>query len=64
MVISGRYLLLENKYYVILTVHDISKERVLKSSLQHSNEKFLCFFDNVTVGVCYLRQRWQVGGSE
>ena len=50
MVISGRYLLLENKYYVILTVHDISKERVLKSSLQHSNEKFLCFFDNVTVG--------------
>lgn len=38
------------KYYVILTVHDISKERVLKSSLQHSNEKFLCFFDNVTVG--------------
>lgn len=43
MVISGRYLLLENKYYVILTVHDISKERVLKSSLQHSNEKFLCF---------------------
>lgn len=50
MVISGRYLLLENKHYVILTVHDISKERVLKSSLQHSNEKFLCFFDNVTVG--------------
>ena len=50
MVISGRYLLLENKYYVILTVHDISKERVLKSSFQHSNEKFLCFFDNVTVG--------------
>ena len=54
MVISGRYLLLENKYYVILTVHDISKERVLKSSLQHSNEKFLCFFDNVTVGLSLI----------
>ena len=50
MVISGRYLLLENKYYVILTVHDISKERVKNSWLQHSNEKLLCFFDNVTVG--------------
>lgn len=50
MVVSGRYLLMENKDYVILTVHDISEERALKSSLQHSNEKFLCFFDNVTVG--------------
>ena len=50
MVVSGRYLSMENKNYVILTVHDISEERALKSSLQHSNEKFLCFFDNVTVG--------------
>ena len=42
--------------YVILTVHDISKERVFEVILQHSNEISL-FFDNVTVG-CYLRQRW------
>lgn len=50
MVISGRYISLNQKDYVILTVHDISEERALKSSLERSNEKFLCFFDNVTVG--------------
>lgn len=50
MVVSGRYTLLDEKEHVILTVHDISEERALKSSLERSNEKFLCFFDNVTVG--------------
>lgn len=50
MVISGHYLLLNKKEYVVLTVHDISEERALQSSLERSNEKFLCFFDNVTVG--------------
>lgn len=50
MVTSGHYLLLNKKEYVVLTVHDISEERALKSSLERSNEKFLCFFDNVTVG--------------
>lgn len=50
MMVSGRYLSLNGHDYVILTVHDISEERALKSSLKHSNEKFLCFFDNVTVG--------------
>lgn len=50
MMVSGRYLSLNGHDYVILTVHDISEERALESSLKHSNEKFLCFFDNVTVG--------------
>ena len=50
MMVSGRYLSLNSHDYVILTVHDISEERALESSLKHSNEKFLCFFDNVTVG--------------
>ena len=43
MMVSGRYLSLNGHDYVILTVHDISEERALKSSLKHSNEKFLCF---------------------
>lgn len=60
MVISGRYLLLENKDYVVLTVHDISEERALKSSLQHSNKKFLCFFDNVTVGCAICNKDGQL----
>ena len=50
MLVSGRYLVLDKKEYVLLTVHDINEEYELKSSLKHSNEKFLCFFDNVTVG--------------
>lgn len=50
MMVSGRYLSINGHDYVILTVHDISEERALESSLKHSNEKFLCFFDNVTVG--------------
>lgn len=50
MMVSGRYVFLNNKNHVILTVHDISEERALQSSLERSNEKFLCFFDNVTVG--------------
>lgn len=50
MMVSGRYLSLNGHDYVILTVHDISEERALESSLKHSNEKFLCFFENATVG--------------
>lgn len=50
MVISGRYVLLNQKDFVMLTVHDTSEERALQSSLERSNEKFSCFFDNVTVG--------------
>lgn len=50
MLISGRYLSLKGEDYLLLTVHDVSEERALESSLKHSNEKFLCFFDNVTVG--------------
>lgn len=50
MIISGCYLELRGHGYVMLTVHDISEERALESSLKHSNEKFLCFFDNATVG--------------
>lgn len=50
MMVSGHFISLNKKDYVILTVHDISEERALKSSLERSNEKFLCFFDHVTVG--------------
>lgn len=50
MIMSGRYLELNDHGYVLLTVNDISEEYALKTSLKHSNEKFLCFFDNVTVG--------------
>lgn len=50
MIVSGRYLLLNKKEFILLTIHDISEERALESSLKHTNEKFLCFFDNVTVG--------------
>lgn len=50
MMVSERYLSLNGHDYVILTVHDISEERALESSLKHSNEKFLCFFENATVG--------------
>lgn len=50
MMVSGRYLNVDGEDRMVLTVHDISEERALKSSLEYSKEKFLCFFDNVTVG--------------
>lgn len=47
---SGRFLSIEGHDSILLSLYDIGKGDTLESSLKHSHEKFLCFFDNVTVG--------------
>jgi signal transduction histidine kinase len=50
IMVSGRYLRLNNKDFVAITISDTTLKHELENSLKHTNEKFLCFFNNVTVG--------------
>jgi signal transduction histidine kinase len=50
ILVSGRYLKLNDKDFVALTISDTTLKHELENSLKHTNEKFLCFFNNVTVG--------------
>lgn len=47
---SGTYLSLDNEDYILLTIHDISREKALEKTVKRSNEKFLSVFDNLPVG--------------
>jgi signal transduction histidine kinase len=50
ILVSGRYLKMNGKDFVALTISDTTLKHELENSLKHTNEKFLCFFNNVTVG--------------
>lgn len=50
VIASGNYLELEGRSYVLLTVHDISREKALEKTIEKGNEKFLSVFDNMPVG--------------
>jgi signal transduction histidine kinase len=50
IIVSGQYIRLNNKDFLALTMTDITLKRELEENLKHTNEKFLCFFNNVTVG--------------
>lgn len=50
VVASGNYLELESQRYVLLTVHDVSREKALEKTIERGNEKFLSVFDNLPVG--------------
>lgn len=50
VVASGSYLCLDNEDYVLLTIHDISREKALEKTIKKGNEKFLSVFDSLPVG--------------
>jgi signal transduction histidine kinase/PAS domain-containing protein len=50
ILVSGRYLKMNGKDFVALTISDTTLKHELENSLKQTNEKFLCFFNNVTVG--------------
>mgnify|MGYP001443442383 CR=1 FL=1 len=48
--LSGSFLKLGKEDFVLLIVHDISKEKVLEKSIQQTSQKFASVFNNLPVG--------------
>ena len=49
VVISGGYIFKDGEEFLLLTVHDINREKILERSVRKSNEKFLSVFNNLPV---------------
>ena len=50
IMLSGSFLKLGKEDFVLLIVHDISKEKVLEKSIQQTSQKFASVFNNLPVG--------------
>jgi signal transduction histidine kinase len=50
IVVSGRCIQLHGREHLVLTMSDVTLKRELESNLKLTSEKFLCFFNTVTVG--------------
>jgi signal transduction histidine kinase len=60
IVVSGRCIHLNGKEYLAMTMTDVTLKRELESNLKHTSEKFLCFFNNVTVGCAICAANGQI----
>ena len=48
--LSGTYLVISKKEYLLITFHDITREKYLERSIEQSTEKFLLVFESLPVG--------------
>ena len=48
--LSGSYMLINGKEFLLITFHDITREKYLEKSIEKSTEKFLLVFESLPVG--------------
>lgn len=50
ILLSGAYMVINKKEYLLVTFHDITREKYLEKSIERSTEKFLLVFESLPVG--------------
>ena len=50
IMLSGSYMVINGKEYLLITFHDITREKYLEKSIEQSTEKFLLVFESLPVG--------------